>query len=631
MSQWECLKCGNFNDRFANACESCATERGLATISVKPRLTCEECGHRHRQGIYCHIFVEAPDIDPDDIENGDLLNEDDDDKQGDDDDEDDEIKALKANASRRYDPNDPLPSPKEYKESGFIRCNCTVGIPDGSDRFIPCPKRQYAGLNPNNPNSMKDTIEINTWFKMKEISDELMSQKSSIVTSDQEEFLAKQKIKERNKLFKECLPFIHRFSHLGKDCPPASKCNKAWYEGTVGYLPYKELRDCTPYFSYRPHKGQVDALNLVIMATGQRVVFTGGDRRIIASDIDSGEIICTITRDSGEIPVLYELEEKLISASSNGSMRIFSINHVLSRTKVIKTTWEHSRCIRGLLFSDPVGEGVFCKNHGIENHICEYYTVSEDRKIIVWDQSTSNPIRAFESKALRHHTFTSLSQTTRHLIVGTTDASIFIFTKHNHCERDDVHGCSTPNSKKYGCLQVALRLPPQIVSVANLPPEVISLCTCKTDVNYVYPDYDYNYLPVGGEDDPNYKNLRLYAGDNTGQLTVWTVPEFYGIDYRPVMTKKIHDGPVNKITNTNNYLVTLGDDGIILFFLLESMTKMKSLDVLKWAIKAGVAEAPHVKRKIKSVEIEHDEENGGTMVIGTSYGDLFMLYTGFTI
>ena len=99
---------------------------------------------------------------------------------------------------------------------------------------------------------------------------------------------------------------------------------------------------------------QVDALNLVIMATGQRVVFTGGDRRIIASDIDSGEIICTITRDSGEIPLLYELDEKIISASSNGSMRIFSINHTLSRTKVIKTTWEHSRCIRGLLFSDPV-------------------------------------------------------------------------------------------------------------------------------------------------------------------------------------------------------------------------------------------------------------------------------------
>ena len=131
--------------------------------------------------------------------------------------------------------------------------------------------------------------------------------------------------------------------------------------------------------------------------------------------------------------------------------------------------------------------------------------------------------------------------------------------------------------------------------------------------------------------DPNYKNLRLYAGDNTGQLTIWTIPEFYGIDYRPVMTKKIHNGPVNKITNTDNYLITLGDDGVILFFVLESMTKMKSLDVMKWANKSGIAEAPHVKRKIKSVEIEQDDEKGGTMVIGTSFGDLFILYTGFTI
>lgn len=180
-------------------------------------------------------------------------------------------------------------------------------------------------------------------------------------------------------------------------------------------------------------------------------------------------------------------------------------------------------------------------------------------------------------------------------------------------------------------LQVALRLPPQVISVANLPPEVVSLCVCKTDVNYTYPEYDYNILPAGGPDDPNYKNLRLYAGDNTGQLTVWTVPEVYGIDYRPVLTKKIHNGPVNKITNTSNHLITLGDDGFILFFTLESLTKMKSLDVMKWAIKEGIGEAPHVKRKIKSVEIENDEENGGTMVVGTSYGDLFIMYTGFTV
>ena len=45
--------------------------------------------------------------------------------------------------------------------------------------------------------------------------------------------------------------------------------------------------------------------------------------------------------------------------------------------------------------------------------------------------------------------------------------------------------------------------------------------------------------------------MRLYAGDNTGQLTIWCVPEFFGIDYRPILTKKLHQLPINVITNTD--------------------------------------------------------------------------------
>ena len=59
MSQWGCLNCGNFNDRFASACESCATEKGLATsMTIQPRSTCEDCGHRHRMGVYCHVLIQ---------------------------------------------------------------------------------------------------------------------------------------------------------------------------------------------------------------------------------------------------------------------------------------------------------------------------------------------------------------------------------------------------------------------------------------------------------------------------------------------------------------------------------------------------------------------------------------------
>ena len=630
---WECLNCSTFNERFAQKCAGCEMNRDEATnMDVNLLYSCQDCNHRHRQGVFCHVFVQIPDnLDDDDIENGDLDLEDnsvddDDDEDNDDDDalgENDNKKKKEKFSSgpTKIDPNAPLPTPKEYKKAGFVRCNCTEGMPEGSVRYMPCPKRQYAGND--------ESLEIATWFKLQDAPPPTNMKKT--ISTEDEEKMSKKKLDELHDKIRFILPLVHRFSHLGKECPNTAKCNHAWHDGTIAYAPYRELRDCTPYFSFRPHNKAVDALNLVIMATGQRVVFSGGDRRILASDIDTGEVITTIARDSGEVPLIYERDEKLISVSSNGSIKIFSINHVLSRTKLEKTTWEHSRCIRGLLMSDPTGTGVYCKAHGIENHICEFYTVSEDRRLIVWDRQSSEPIRVIESKSIRHHSYISLAQSDRHLLVGTTDASIFVFTKHNYCERDDVHGCSTPNSKKIGCLQIALKLPPKIITVSNLPPEVNAMNICKTNPNYIYPNYDYNYQPIGGPNDPNYINMRLYAGDNTGQLTIWCVPEFFGIDYRPILTKKLHQLPINVITNTDNYILTLGDDGIIFFITLQSLTTMRKLDVLKWAIYNNVTTSPLVPRKLKSIEIEDDEENGGTMVIGTSYGDIFCLYTGFTI
>jgi WD40 repeat protein len=623
--EWECLQCGTFNDRFKTICTNCELDKDkMNLMTFKILRGCEECGHLHRKGVYCHVYVEQPIFGDDDLEDGDLDagDGDNDEKKGNSDDDNSDAEEKEEKTERRsereakFDPTMPLPTRKSIKDIGFIRCNCTEGIPEGSKRYVPCPKRQYAG-----------DIEIATVEKLSDAPPIVKSK-----TADEEELEEKNKWKGRMKKHEQVIPLVLPYCELGKSASAASKVCQSWNIGVMTYLPYVEMRNCIPWQNYRPHKGQVDAIAFVIMpASEQRVLFSGGDRRILASDVDTGETIAQITRDSGEIPLLFETDGQIICASSNGSMRVFSISHVLERTKLQRTMWEHSRCIRGLLMSEP-SRG-YCKAHGIENHVCEFYTACEDRRIIVWDQQSYNPIRMIESKSIRHHSYISLAQTERHLIAGTSDASIFVFSKKNHCERDDVHACSTPgfHTKKTGCLQVALRLPPSIKTESGAPALVCGMKICWTDPNYSYPAYDYETLGPGEPGDPNYANMRLYVGDSTGQLTIWTVPEFFGIDYRPVKTNKLHTGTINQIVNTSRHLITLGNDGLLCFIDLKSLIVVRKMDVLKEAVANGVGIAARVNRKLKSAVVREDKERGGELLIGTSLGDVFIIHIGTTV
>ena len=86
------------------------------------------------------------------------------------------------------------------------------------------------------------------------------------------------------------------------------------------YRAYVDMRDAAPWQWYRPHLGSVDAVVLF-----RNFLFTSGDRRVLGSDIYSGETLGQVTRDSGKIPVLIEKDGYLYSCSSNGSP-IYSIN-----------------------------------------------------------------------------------------------------------------------------------------------------------------------------------------------------------------------------------------------------------------------------------------------------------------
>ena len=79
------------------------------------------------------------------------------------------------------------------------------------------------------------------------------------------------------------------------------------------------MRDAAPWQWYRPHVGSVDSLVLF-----RNFLFTSGDRRVLGSDIYSGETLGQVTRDSGKIPCLIEKDGYLYSCSSNGNMHIKS-------------------------------------------------------------------------------------------------------------------------------------------------------------------------------------------------------------------------------------------------------------------------------------------------------------------
>ena len=261
-------------------CEKCNLDKFIATtMQVVKMLNCEECGHRHRRGKYCHVFAEAGDdaaakMDEEDGEDG---------GREDGEDEDDEEDSLLGRANKKSEADEGmnmLPTPKYVKDIRYARCNCDVGVPENSGRFEPCPRRLYCG----------DIIVLT----YDEIMNPKMEEKDDEGDSDDEKVYYGRKEREKQKLA-VILPLVMRFVPLAQ-VSHSAKVNSRWYYGVSAFRDYVDMRDAIPWQVYRPHMGQVESVVLV----GHRL-FSGGDRRVIGSDILTGELLGQITRDSGKV------------------------------------------------------------------------------------------------------------------------------------------------------------------------------------------------------------------------------------------------------------------------------------------------------------------------------------------
>ena len=290
----------------------------------------------------------------------------------------------------------------------------------------------------------------------------------------------------------------------------------------------------------------------------------------------------------------------LYAASSNGSVRNYMLSHNPKSIKLQQTFWDHSRAVNTVMFS-LASEGP-CRMHGIIGHICYLYTCSEDRYIKVWSVEKAKLVASVTHPQLRRLSFVCMTQSVRHLFCGTTGSTVCVFSKYNECERDDIHACNMPNANKCYCLQVSLKLPPMKMPSQN--PTIVTQVKCCG---------------------PNYSFGQLWAADSLGQMTVWFVPDA-GLDYVPARTWRAHQACCNAMDTTWKHMVSVGDDRCIILHDLATLLPARTIDVNIWC--KELLNKPEIPRRLKCMHLVENYEEGGQLVIGSNYGEIFVCVTG---
>ena len=223
-------------------------------------------------------------------------------------------------------------------------------------------------------------------------------------------------------------------------------------------------------------------------------------------------------------------------------------------------------------------------------------------------------------------------------------------SKYDECERKDLHVCNRSNfSTQRHCVQLILTLPPSVDSLHEKPPRSIKV------------------LLIGGL---LFQKKYLVAGDSEGVLSVWTVPlfrekedrgrekqrkekeEYYGLNYQPRKSFAAHSSSINAIESTSLYLLTACSEGYLNIFSWRDeeerlfLQRVRSVHLMTWSGNllhhepsivrritclhrsyGGIRRQKDAQEKVKKEEKEEEKE-GGYLLLGTSYGEVFTLPLG---
>ena len=109
--------------------------------------------------------------------------------------------------------------------------------------------------------------------------------------------------------------------------------------------------------------------------------------------------------------------------------------------------------------------------------------------------------------------------------------------------------------------------------------------------------------------------------------SVWFVPD-YGLEFQPARTWKAHKGAVNAIASTWRHMLSVGDDGVLMVYELESLARIRRLDVREWCVSRQLLSRPDIPRRLKCISVQEDQEEGGMVAVGTNYGDIVVFSIG---
>jgi hypothetical protein len=235
---WNCVTCDRTYDPSVLECLHCAAEEAKrkseaadadAPKYVEQLTVCENCRHKHHDGVYCHMYIESS------IKlEGMIVDEDAD--------FDDGYVEPAANepdgAGGDKKAKKPLNTPMFVKRINYIRCNCTVGVPSSNTRFKALPKELI----------VKGTdLRILTY--------DLIMAGANIPLDLTAEKIEQNRRELINKVG-DHLPCVLPFLPLCQNAHLANTC-KRWSMGANQYPDYVDVRNFVPWQCIRPHQGQV--------------------------------------------------------------------------------------------------------------------------------------------------------------------------------------------------------------------------------------------------------------------------------------------------------------------------------------------------------------------------------------
>lgn len=238
---WECLNCGRANADGTKNCTKCFMDHETATTMtvVKKKRMCDECGHRHRDGIYCHMYVDMPEEDEDEDE---VVGADGDDNESEQEDgSDDDLLGLQAVSKVKKPKKEemkPLKTPKFVKDIRFVRCNCKLGVPQFSRIYEAIPRVVWIG----------DYIKLMLYDEIMEAAKAKKDKgvKKQVLSFEAEKLPRIETKRKKNYEFAAMLPYILSFIPLGQCCHSA-KVSHHWNYGTTLYREYIDVRDAVPW------------------------------------------------------------------------------------------------------------------------------------------------------------------------------------------------------------------------------------------------------------------------------------------------------------------------------------------------------------------------------------------------